>query len=275
MRGILYIARNDRHEENVYKIGKTENFNIERRMNQLTNETSNLGKYYSKAHFIVDDLDFCESSIHKKLDRFRIQDNREFFKCSINKIIIEIKDLLDDKIKETFYDGWINKNWIMDFVDEVRETNLISYQSQGSHEYVDFLKALKMNVFNAIIFDDNEHELLDKEVCHNYGFAHLPDSIKEKVIYEVIEKLSELEAKDFERKQYEGLKISIWRSDIYSYIINEVKDALIHSKLNYNEKRKLKNRLSIVQGKLPYGPTQHFSFHNVNEDDKYNFDDEH
>ena len=42
--GAIYIAKNSRDEDSVYKVGMTQR-GIEERMRELTSETSNLGEY--------------------------------------------------------------------------------------------------------------------------------------------------------------------------------------------------------------------------------------
>jgi len=247
MRGIIYIARNDRHEDGIYKIGKTENFNIERRMDQLTNETSNLGKFYSKAHFIVDDLDFCESRIHKKLNEFRIQNNREFFKCGISKIIQEIKSLLGDKIKESFYEGFSNRNWIMDFVDECREKNYYCFEYRGGRAYGEFVRMLITKAFNELNIPDLDSRSYRFGSNIN-GISDLPNLEQEKVLYEMIKKLNELESEDCEPRPYEGF---FNRTEalycIYWELHYSIRDA---SFLNESEKIKLDNDLKLFREKL-------------------------
>ena len=46
--GIVYIARNDKHPENVYKIGGTSR-NVAERMSELNRETGTFGRFQPKA----------------------------------------------------------------------------------------------------------------------------------------------------------------------------------------------------------------------------------
>ena len=96
--GIVYIARNDTHEANVYKIGMTTRTDIGERMGELSNSTGVLGEFRSLGHVLVDDVESCERKLHENLSAFRVQNNREFFRMSLQEIVFSIKDLIADKI---------------------------------------------------------------------------------------------------------------------------------------------------------------------------------
>ena len=83
--GIVYIAKHDIDDEECYKIGKSTR-SISERLAELSSSTSNLGKFISKGYVVVENCDEVEKRVHKDLDRFRVQSNREFFRCSIGTI---------------------------------------------------------------------------------------------------------------------------------------------------------------------------------------------
>lgn len=92
--GAIYIAHNPRDGENLYKVGKTERL-IEQRMRELTADTSNLGSYTAKAYFIVAGVDEAERECHKRLARYRVQSNREFFEIPFERLATIINEVLE------------------------------------------------------------------------------------------------------------------------------------------------------------------------------------
>ena len=98
--GCIYIARNDESDPvNHYKVGKTYNASPERRMQQLSSETTNYrGIYLAKGYVLVNDVDECELKIHRHLNEYRINPNREYFNLHVDEISKAIKTELADKI---------------------------------------------------------------------------------------------------------------------------------------------------------------------------------
>lgn len=96
--GIVYIARNDNHEENIYKIGMTLRTELNERMDELTRHTGVLGEFRHEGHVLVDDVEECEKKLHEKFSYCRIQNNREFFKAPLREIIFQFSDIIADKI---------------------------------------------------------------------------------------------------------------------------------------------------------------------------------
>lgn len=84
--GAIYIAHNPQDGDSIFKVGKTER-SVEERMSELTSATSNLGKYSAYAYFIVFDVDSAEKACHKRLQRYRVQENREFFEISLQRLV--------------------------------------------------------------------------------------------------------------------------------------------------------------------------------------------
>lgn len=84
--GAIYIAHNPRDGETIFKVGKTER-SVRERMTELTADTSNLGAYKPVAFFVVTDIDAAEAACHKKLGRYRVQENREFFDLALHRIV--------------------------------------------------------------------------------------------------------------------------------------------------------------------------------------------
>lgn len=100
--GAIYIAHNPTDGKDVYKVGLTER-SVPERMSELTAGTSNLGKYEAVGYVVVNDVQEAEQRCHNKLSYCRVQDNREFFKETLETIIrivreccqpFEVKDCL-------------------------------------------------------------------------------------------------------------------------------------------------------------------------------------
>lgn len=103
--GAIYIAKNSRDGDDVYKVGMTQR-SIEERMRELTSETSNLGEYEGIGSVIVNDVSEAEKECHSRLRHYRIQTNREFFKAPLKILISAIRlatepYLVKDELPET------------------------------------------------------------------------------------------------------------------------------------------------------------------------------
>lgn len=89
--GAIYIAHNPRDGEHVFKVGKTERF-VQEWMAELTAATSNIGTYTAEAVFLVWDVDAAEAACHKRLKRYRVQQNREFFELQLSRLVQAVKE---------------------------------------------------------------------------------------------------------------------------------------------------------------------------------------
>ena len=88
--GAIYIAKNSKDGDDVYKVGMTQR-SIEERMRELTSETSNLGEYEAIGCVMVNDVSEAEKECHSRLRHYRIQKNREFFKAPLKTLIATIR----------------------------------------------------------------------------------------------------------------------------------------------------------------------------------------
>ena len=91
--GIMYIARNDQHPPNVYKIGGSSR-DVDERMRELSNETATYGTFEAKASFPVTDWERVESLCHNQLDEYR--DEKEFFKAPYNELLEVVRGICED-----------------------------------------------------------------------------------------------------------------------------------------------------------------------------------
>ena len=60
----------------------------------LNKETSNIGQFEQVAIFPVSDMAEAEAHCHRALKQFRVQNNKEFFKCKQNEIICIVKNVV-------------------------------------------------------------------------------------------------------------------------------------------------------------------------------------
>jgi len=100
--GAIYIAHNPRDGESIYKVGKTERL-IDERMKELTSSTSNLGTYSAKAYFIVAGIDEAEKACHKRLGKYRVQSNREFFDIPLERLVQIVKEVVEPFVANSYY----------------------------------------------------------------------------------------------------------------------------------------------------------------------------
>ena len=91
--GIVYIAGNDQHPSNVYKIGGSSR-DVDERMRELSNETATYGTFEAKATFPVTDWEAAEASCHNQL--YEYQDDKEFFKAPYNELLDVVRNVCDD-----------------------------------------------------------------------------------------------------------------------------------------------------------------------------------
>ena len=99
--GIVYIARNDQHPPNVYKIGGASR-DVDERMIELSRETATYGTFEAKAFFPVTDWERAEASCHNQLYEYR--DDKEFFKASYNELLDVVRNVCEDYQPEAYAD---------------------------------------------------------------------------------------------------------------------------------------------------------------------------
>ena len=95
--GVIYILNNKiRDGENVFKVGET--YDPDRRLADLNNETSNIGKFRKVALFPVSDTTRAEKECHKELSKlgFRFQKGKEFFKGNLKEIMSVVENVVSN-----------------------------------------------------------------------------------------------------------------------------------------------------------------------------------
>ncbi len=93
--GLIYIVSNSEQKKNLFKIGKTSR-TITERIKELNSATGTLGKFKPHATFLVDDIDYMEKHIHKKLSSNRYQKNREFFEMEYAELLFKVEDIISE-----------------------------------------------------------------------------------------------------------------------------------------------------------------------------------
>lgn len=92
--GYIYILRNPLMEKNIFKIGFTKK-DVDYRITQLS-KTSVPDKFYKLQEWNVKDCINAEKEIHYRLNDYRIDPRREFFKINHDKAIKVIKEVIDE-----------------------------------------------------------------------------------------------------------------------------------------------------------------------------------
>lgn len=93
-RGWIYVLGNEAMP-GLYKIGMTTN-SPEKRAAELSNGSGVPKKFYVEKAFMSDAPAHHEREIHRLLARYRINDGREFFKCTLQKILSICESVIPD-----------------------------------------------------------------------------------------------------------------------------------------------------------------------------------
>ena len=95
-KGYIYALSNDSMPK-MLKIGFTHR-NPEKRVSELSSHTGVPTPFKLLYYKYVLNCQFIEEMVHKKLKNYRVSNNREFFKITIEKV----KKIIDDCIRETY-----------------------------------------------------------------------------------------------------------------------------------------------------------------------------
>jgi len=92
--GFIYILRNPTMDDDIFKIGLTR-YEVDDRVKQLS-KTSVPDKFYKSQEWNVKDCVIAEKEIHERLNDYRVDPRREFFKIKYDEAIKVIKDVVDE-----------------------------------------------------------------------------------------------------------------------------------------------------------------------------------
>ncbi|MFK2510007.1 GIY-YIG nuclease family protein [Bacteroides fragilis] len=93
--GFIYIMRNASHEKNIFKVGLTRR-DCETRAKELSSATGVPDKYLIVEEFATADCVLAEKLIHEKLDDYRLNNKREFFKANYSFIRATINEIVNE-----------------------------------------------------------------------------------------------------------------------------------------------------------------------------------
>jgi hypothetical protein len=97
-KGYIYLLRNPAHDLDMFKVGLTTK-TVEERAKQLSG-TSSPDKFLIINKWFVSDCVLAEKLIHNKLNDYRVNSRREFFKIKIELAIKEILPIIAEVNKE-------------------------------------------------------------------------------------------------------------------------------------------------------------------------------
>ncbi|MBY7907853.1 GIY-YIG nuclease family protein [Vibrio fluvialis] len=95
--GYIYVMRSAAHEKNVFKVGLTRR-TPEERSNELSRSTSAPDHFHVMEEWDVVDCVQAEKLIHERLNEFRVNPKREYFKAPY-KVIFRVIDSVIDELE--------------------------------------------------------------------------------------------------------------------------------------------------------------------------------
>jgi hypothetical protein len=92
--GYIYVMRSAQHAKDVFKVGLTTR-ETSTRAKELTSSTSSVDQFGVMQEWEVSDCRKAEAAIHQRLDAFRVNPKREFFKCDYRHIFMVIHEIVE------------------------------------------------------------------------------------------------------------------------------------------------------------------------------------
>jgi hypothetical protein len=93
--GYIYVMRSAAHEKNVFKVGLTRR-DSETRSKELSRSTSSPDHFLVVEDWEVSDCVLAEKLIHERLDEYRVNPKREYFKAPYKVIFKVIDEVIDN-----------------------------------------------------------------------------------------------------------------------------------------------------------------------------------
>ena len=94
-KGEVYLLRNASHDKNIFKIGFTKR-DSDTRSEELSQPTGVPDKFLIAGSWEVSDCTLAEKRIHEKLDEYRVNPKREFFKIDYALAMKEISAIVNN-----------------------------------------------------------------------------------------------------------------------------------------------------------------------------------
>lgn len=137
--GWIYILRNPSHKQDLFKIGKT-TLCPDKRAAELSKPTGVADKFKVVFKIDVFDCDIAEKQIHKKLDKFRNNPDREFFELPRAEAIETVTTIANKIGKASSLECEVRNKTPFGRIKS--ETELIEYAYSFDLELSDFLYLL-------------------------------------------------------------------------------------------------------------------------------------
>lgn len=126
--GHVYILTNSSLRDGFIKIGKTTK-TPEERAKELSSTTSIPSTFVVAYSHQFKDCNFAEREIHKKLTDFRVNNDREFFDCSVDRAIQAFNELIIEEYEGIISDLKATINLNLNHINELKNNSkLIKYQ---------------------------------------------------------------------------------------------------------------------------------------------------
>lgn len=93
--GFIYVMRSGAHQKDVFKIGLTKR-DSETRSKELSSSTSSPDHFLVVEEWFVKDCVLAEKLIHQKLDNYRVNPKREYFKARYSVIFSVIDEVITE-----------------------------------------------------------------------------------------------------------------------------------------------------------------------------------
>jgi len=93
--GFIYVMRSGVHQKDVFKVGLTKR-DSETRSKELSSSTSSPDHFLVVEEWFVKDCVLAEKIIHKKLDSYRVNPKREYFKARYSVIFTVIDEVITE-----------------------------------------------------------------------------------------------------------------------------------------------------------------------------------
>jgi len=126
--GHVYILTNSSLRDGYIKIGKTTK-TPHQRAKELSSTSSIPSTFVVAYSHEFKDCNFAEREIHKKLAEFRVNNDREFFECSVDRAIQAITEFVIEEYKKVIYELKTTINHQQNHIHDLKNNiKLIKYQ---------------------------------------------------------------------------------------------------------------------------------------------------
>jgi len=158
--GLIYIARNPKNKEDIYKIGKTERTNLSgKRMKELSKPEGVAGRFYAIGSLLVNNVHEAEKLCHQKLKDYKCQNNKEFFQLNIENLSQLLREILSNLI-------------IRDYLPKFKEQDGDKEHlklNKNTKAYQIFVNKMHTNIATSLVYDPPD------EIQFDLGFKILKE----------------------------------------------------------------------------------------------------